>query len=139
MVPVVEKATEVRKEFADFLDDAQRRPKFIKRRKYQYVVLSADMLDAMAPLSIDVKLLKDEDGGFYTDCTAAPDVIGFGSSKQEALDSFADGLVSFCYEYYENFALYSATPNRVIQLPLVTKVVSRFERMSDITGLIKVV
>jgi hypothetical protein len=138
MVPVAEQATEVRKEFADFLDDAQRRPKFIKRRKYQYVLLSAEILEALAPVSLDVKLLKDEDGGFYTDCTMAPDVIGFGASKQEALDSFADGLVSFCYEYYENFALYSAAPNRIAQLPLVTMVVSHFEQSKDILDLIKV-
>jgi hypothetical protein len=139
MVSVIEKATEVRREFADFLDDAQRRPKFMKRRRQQYVVLPAEMLDVMAPQTVQVSLLSDEDGTYFTDCPAVADVIGFGKSEQEALDSFAEGLVSFCYEYYDNFALYSAAPNRVAQLPLVTAVVSHYERSGSIADLITVV
>jgi hypothetical protein len=138
VIPVTEQATEVRKDFADFLDDAQRRPKFIKRRKYQYVVLSTEMLDALAPQKVELQILSDEGSGYYTECSVAPDVIGFGASEQETIESFANGLVSFCYEYYENFAFYSAAPNRIAQLPLVTKVVSHYERFHDIAALIKV-
>jgi len=138
MVTVTESASEVRSAFADFLDEARVRPKYIGRRKYEYVVLSADVLDSIIGTPLDVKLLKDDDGGYFTESKALPDCIGFGSSREDAMRSFSEAAVSFSYEYYDKFPLYSAAPGRAGQAPVILRVISHFEQHGSIERLLKV-
>ena len=137
MSDIIEQASEVRNGFADFLDEARTRPKYFKRRKLQYVLMTVDEFDRLACTDIDVKAVKDDNGSFYTKSKALPEVIGFGSTEQEALRSFEEGAVSFAYEYYDNYPLYSASPGRAEQAAIITKIVAHNERVGSITDLLK--
>jgi hypothetical protein len=139
MPSVTERASAVRSEFADFLDDARLRPKYIKRRKMQYVMMSSDEFDRMLHRdNIDVKLIKDDNGEYYTESHALPMIIGFGATEDDALRSFEGDTVSFAYEYYSNYPLYSASPNTADKAVIVTKVISHYERYGNISGILKV-
>ncbi|MDR1014336.1 MAG: hypothetical protein LBL86_05085 [Coriobacteriales bacterium] len=128
----------MRNGFADFLDDARTRPRYLKRRKSHYVLMTSDDFDRLVSEDIDVKTVADDDGGHYTESRALPDVIGFGATREDALRSFEEGAVSFAYEYYDNYALYSASPGRSGQAALITKILSHNERFGSIADLIKV-
>ncbi|MDR0308495.1 MAG: hypothetical protein LBH87_01010 [Coriobacteriales bacterium] len=131
-------ATEVRKDFADFLDEARLRPQYIKRRSYQYIVLPAETFEKLTPdATVEVEFIEDEDGGIFTNNSFFPDVIGFGADKADALDSFKEGLISYSYEYYENFPIFSVSPGRAEQATAVLRLISHFERHANIDDLVK--
>jgi hypothetical protein len=138
MPQVTEQASEVRNGFADFLDDARTRPRYLKRRKLHYVLITSDEFDRLVNEKIDVRIVADDDGGHYTESEALPDVIGFGATKEDALRSFEEGVLSFAYEYYDNYALYSASPGRSEQAAIITKAIAHNERFGSLVNLIKV-
>ncbi|MDR2163890.1 MAG: hypothetical protein LBO70_08190 [Clostridiales Family XIII bacterium] len=130
-------ATDVRKGFSEFLDSAMRKPQFMKRRKQIYVTFPYETLDILFPAKITLRILRDSNGAYYTENSALPDIIGFGATKEEAVNSFIDDVVLYAYEYNDNYALYSASPNRAAHLPIVMKILSLFERDGDISGLME--
>ena len=130
-------ATKVRQEFADFLDDARLRPQYIKRRNYQYIVVPVDTFEALVPLAVNVKDKTDEDGSHFTENDQFPDVIGFGTTAEEALDSFKEGLAAYSYEYYDRFPLFSVTPGRAEQAPVILRLVSHYERYGNFDSIVK--
>ena len=137
MPPVTEQASAVRNEFADFLDDARVRPKYIKRRKVQYVMMSLDEFDRMVCRNIDVKLIKDDNGEYYTESKALPMVIGYGATRQDAMRSFEEAAISFAYEYYDNYPLYSASPGTADKAATIAKVIAHNERYGNISDILK--
>ena len=137
MTEVSHPATKVRQEFADFLDDARLRPQYIKRRNYHYVVISADTLDTLDPLAIEVKDKTDDDGSHFTENAQFPDVIGFGATSEEALDSFKAGLAEYSYEYYDRFPLFSAAPGRAEQALTILRLISHHERYGNLDSIVK--
>lgn len=138
MAAVSSSATKVRQEFANFLDDARQRPQYIKRRSYQYIVLPVETFEALVPSGIELKTINDEDGSYFTENKQFPDVIGFGSSKDEAISSFKEGLLSYSYEYYDQFLYYSVAPGRKEQAPTVLQLISHYERFGSIDKMVKV-
>ena len=137
MTGVSHQATKVRQEFADFLDDARLRPQYIKRRNYQYVVVSTETFEALVPLDIKVKDKTDEDGSHFTENSQFPDVIGFGATSEEALESFKEGLVAYSYEYYDRFPLFSVAPGRAEQALMILRLVSHNERYGNLDALVE--
>jgi len=138
MEKVSHQATKVRQGFADFLDDARIRPQYIKRRNYQYVVVSADTFEALDPLGIKIKDKTDTDGSHFTENTQFPDVIGFGATSEDALDSFKEGLVTYSYEYYDRFPLFSTAPSRAGQASKILRIISHYERFGNLDSIVKV-
>jgi hypothetical protein len=130
-------ATSVRKEFSEFLDSAMRKPQFMKRRKQIYITIPYETLEILFPEKISFRLYKDSDGSYYTENTVFPDIIGYGLTREEAIGSFIEDIVLYAYEYNDNYALYSVSPNRSAHLPLVMKIVSLFERDGDIAALVE--
>ena len=137
MANVAHPATKVRQGFADFLDDARLRPQYIKRRNYQYIVLPVDTFETLLPLSITVKDKIDEDGSHFTENTHFPDIIGFGATASDALDSFKEGLSAYSYEYYERFPLFSVAPGRAEQAPIILRLISHYERYGNLDAIVK--
>jgi hypothetical protein len=44
----------------------------------------------------------------------------------------------YAYEYYENYPLYSISPGRASQAPLILRIISRHERVGAIDELLEV-
>jgi predicted RNase H-like HicB family nuclease len=95
------------------------------------------MLDTLIPVSVSVRFIRDDDGMYYTDNSVLPDVIGFGETREDALASFIEGVLSFAYEYYDNFSFYRAAPNRASQAALVIRIISCYEQYGNIDVLIQ--
>ena len=136
MTSVSSPATKVRQEFADFLDEARRRPQYIKRRNYQYIVVSTETFETLVPLCITVKDVTDDNGSHFTENERFPDIIGFGATSEEALDSFKEGLVSYSYEYYERFSYYSLAPGREEHAPMILRLISHYERFGNLNEIV---
>jgi hypothetical protein len=130
-------ATDVRKEFSEFLDSAMKKPQFMRRRKQIYITIPYETLEILFPEKISFRLYKDSDGSYYTGNTMLPDIIGYGPTREAAINSFIEDIVIYAYEYNANYALYSVSPNRAAHLPLVMKIVSLFERDGDIAPLME--
>jgi hypothetical protein len=130
-------ATDVRKEFSGFLDSAIQQPQFTRRRRQIYVTFPYETLEILFPVKILLRVHRDDDGSYYTENKVLPDIIGFGETKEKAVDSFIDDVVRYAYEYNDNYALYSASPNRAAHLPVVMKILSLFERDGDISELME--
>jgi hypothetical protein len=138
MTPVSAASSEVRKSFSEFLDDARIKPQYIKRRKQVFITMPAESFDVVAPSKIILKTIRDRNGSFYTHNEVLPEIIGYGKAKEDAIDSFLDGLVSFAYEYYDNFQLYSASPGRAKQAPIIMKIISIFERGISVSDILEI-
>ena len=101
------------------------------------MVVSAEMFEALSPLTIRVKDKIDDDGSHFTENNEFPDVIGFGATVDEALDSFKEGLVEYSYEYYDRFSLFSVAPGRAKQASMILLLISHFERFGNFDAIVK--
>jgi hypothetical protein len=116
-------ATEARGRFADLLDDARKRPQFVRRRRQSFVLMPVDDMTRLPPYKIHLRVVH-EDGIYVTENDEIDDVIGWGDTREEAIDGFLEDLVMFSYMYYDHFDEFITAPNRVGQWPIVLKVIS---------------
>lgn len=63
------------------------------------------------------------------------DIIGWGDSKQEAIDDFINSLDVYAHDYYDNFQVYSKTARGKKDLPYVLRIISASE-LDDIKSMI---
>jgi predicted RNase H-like HicB family nuclease len=131
-------ATDVRREFSEFLDEAVKKPQYTRRRKQIYITIPCETLDRIFPYKIRVIIKKDSDGGYYSQNDMLPSIIGYGATKKAALESLREDLIAYAYEYNDNFPLYSVAPNRADDLPIVMKILSHYEKDGDISAVIEV-
>ena len=133
--------SEARGNFSAFLDDAGKKPGFIKRRRETFVVVSTAAIERAITKKINVSFAFDDtkDGRvFYTKNDVFPDVIGWGETTEKAQSSFIEGLADFCQIFYDNFSRYSEAPNRKGQVIYVLKVVSAMASGKDLLHLIDI-
>lgn len=76
-------------------------------------------------------LKVDEDSVVATSPTIN-DLIWYGTTEEEALRSFAKALVEYVQDFDEDYALYSAAPNRRGHVPYVLRALAA----SGIEGLL---
>lgn len=115
-------ATEVRKNWSSICDNVVRvRPNVIKRtRDYLFLSTREDILAMLSGVKCSVSIINESDGSF----TAATDEIDLAendTTEELALSALASSLLDYALEYYDNYQLYSRSPNRSGHLPYVTK------------------
>ena len=138
---VAKGASEARENFSMFLDESEKRPGFISRRRSTYVVIPSSVIEKIAPLKIMVAYCHDDMGTgrvYYTKNHIFPDVVGWGDTKAQALSSFIDGLKDFCNIFYEDFYSFSRAPNRQEQIFPVLAILSIMSNGGDISEIIEV-
>ena len=87
-------------------------------------------------MNIKVKDITDDDGSHFTENKQFPDIIGFGASAEDALDSFKEGLVSYSYEYYNHFTYYSVAPGREKHALTILSLISHYERLGNLDKIV---
>ena len=140
MEVVAKGASEARKNFSLFLDEAEKRPGFINRRRSTYIVIPSNAIEKIASLKIKVAYCHDDmDAGrvYYTKNPVFPDVVGWGDTKEQALSSFVDGLKDFCSIFYEDFYGFSRAPNRQGQVFPVLAILSIMSNGGDVSEIIE--
>lgn len=119
---IVMNSADVRQEWSSVMDTAiRRKPVFVKRTR-DYMMLADTGL--IARLLDGVKFYADEyseDDGSVTLALRDMDIAVNGADGAEARSALVSAILEYAEEYYDNFELYSASPNRAPHLPYVIK------------------
>jgi len=118
-------ATEVRKDWSDTIDTvAHRKPVFIQRTHDNLVILNVSLLQTMfQDMQITVNLFSEEDGS-VTGSVEELDVIENGTDQTDCLNKIIAGLKEYADDYYNEFEVWSAAPNRKAHIPYVFKILT---------------
>ena len=116
--------TEARNNFSEtFNNTIYVKPQIIKKSKNDTLLIKKEevfrILDSM---KIDITISK-EDGMFLTSNEIMPDIIGWGNTKEEAVDDFIEFLDAYAHDYYDNYDTYSKTERGKRDLPYIFKVI----------------
>ncbi len=124
---IYQSATVVRSNFSDTIDKAiYDRPQFINRTKDVTLLVGAELLNSILSSSvIHYSAHYDKKDKIYVITnTEIEDIIASGDSLEEAETDLAASLLEYAHEYYDEFGLYSRTPNRKGHLPFVIRLLS---------------
>lgn len=115
-------ATEVRKNWSEVCDYVVRKkPSLITRtRDTLYLSSKENMLNLLSSTRYECNVYKEKDGS-YTAISTSMDLAENAGSEEAACAELANSILEYAEEYYENYALYSAAPNRRPHLPYITK------------------
>lgn len=115
-------ATEVRKNWSSICDNVVRvRPNVIKRtRDYLFLSTREDILAMLSGVKCTVSTIHENDGS-YTLATDEMYLAENADTENQALMNLAASILEYAIEYYDNYQLYSRSPNRSGHLPYVTK------------------
>ena len=127
-------SSDARKNFSETISNALfSKPQLIRRNKNDVVIASKDLVfDMLEHLRIELFIKKDKNT-YYTENNVLEDIIGWGNTKEEAIDDFVKALDVYAHDYYENFQLYSKTERGKKDLPYIFRVFcsSSFDDIKD--------
>lgn len=117
---VMEQATDVRKEWSAVCDSVIReKPKFIKRTRDRMWFSSLDtMADILEAYPFTAKVYKEADGSITLSMNEI-DLVENGRTMEEARLKLGTSLLEYSTDYYEDYELYSHSPNRKKHIPYV--------------------
>lgn len=115
-------ATDFRKEFSQTIDSAVReKPQFIKRTRDHLMLADVDFIDAIlsAYNFTAKKYIEDDDS--VTLSLNEIDLAENGGTEKEARKKLAESIIEYAEDFYNEFELWSAAPNRRDHIPFVFK------------------
>ncbi len=129
MKPFYQSATEVRKNFSECIDLAvHERPLFVSRTRDGVVLIGERFFgDLLETATIHCTFEEESDDGYVLTNEEITDIIAFGKTKPEAMHDLAEQLLEYAAEYYENYNLYSRSPNRKAHIPYVLRILTLAE------------
>lgn len=129
-------SSEVRKNFSETINNAiYSKPQLIRRNRNDMVLVGKDLVFNMLE-NLRIKVIIKKDGKtFYTENDKLEDIVGWGSTKEEAINDFINYLDVYAHEYYSNFELYSKTERGKKDLPYVFRVICS-SSIEDIKGML---
>lgn len=126
MIPVTEKASEVRQHFSQFVDDVVRehRPGFFTRNRDILATLSVPQLKVLVDhVDFHADVEPDGQGGYVGTLRELDDLIASASTREGVINALTDDLIDYAQEYLGgSFALYFRAPNRAHHFAYVLKV-----------------
>ena len=99
----------------------QNRPQIIDHRDDSMVLISATDLSALLSGIRYEATVKQEDDGSITLSLDALDLVVNAPTHEAAKRAMANCISEYAEDYYEDFEMYSAAPNRKGHLPFVIK------------------
>ncbi|MGJ7045401.1 hypothetical protein HNR52_001602 [Thermoanaerobacterium thermosulfurigenes] len=116
-------ATDVRKEWADFINSVVReKPKIIKRTKDYVFVSNIDMIKEMLTAYTFTANILNEDDGTVTISLNEIDIVVNGKDENEALNLLVDDMIEYAEDFYNDFQYWYSAPNRREHLPYVLNI-----------------
>jgi len=122
---IFQSATVVRNNFSDTIDKAiYDRPQFINRTKDLALLVGAELLNnILSSAVIHYSAEYDKSSKTYVLTNAEiDDILASGETLEDALNDLSNNLLEYAHEYYDEFGLYSRTPNRKAHLPYVIRI-----------------
>lgn len=119
---LMEQATTVRKEWSSVCDSViHNKPKFIKRTRdrmwFSNLETMADILEAY---QFTAKKFIEDDGSVTLSLNEI-DLVENGSDEQTARLNLGKAILEYSTDYYNEYELYSHTPNRKRHIPYIFK------------------
>ncbi|MDD2534338.1 MAG: hypothetical protein PHC86_06535 [Eubacteriales bacterium] len=119
-------ATEVRKDFSEFIDSVvHEKPRIIKRSRDYVVAMNLELLKEILSIEKMVIVIQQESDGSIT---GVCDVLGLmtnAKTQEQVLKDLAREAVEYADDYYQDFAYWHAAPNRKHHLPYVFAILSQ--------------
>lgn len=119
---LMEQATTVRKEWSAVCDSVMHeKPRFIKRTRdkmwFSSLETMSELLDAYR---FTAERYVEEDGSVTLSLNEI-DLVENGTEEKEARRRLAEAILEYSLEYYEEYELYSHSPNRRKHIPYIFK------------------
>lgn len=130
-------STEVRKDFSSTIDRViYCKPQFVQRTHNRMVMIEEGELNSLlSNLTIPVKFIKEDDGSFIATNSVIEDVFSAGATKETAMSELCKDLIEYAQDYYDDYDLYSKTPNRKKHAPYVMRILSS-PSMESVRGML---
>ena len=119
---LMEKATTVRKEWSAVCDSViHNKPKFIKRTRDKMWFSNLEtMSEILEAYQFTAKKFIEEDGSVTLSLNEI-DLVENGKDEQEARLNLANAILEYSMEYYNEYEMYSHSPNRKKHIPYIFK------------------
>ena len=132
---LMEKATTVRKEWSAVCDSViHNKPKFIKRTRDKMWFSNLEtMSEILEAYQFTAKKFIEEDGSVTLSLNEI-DLVENGKDEQEARLNLANAILEYSMEYYNEYEMYSHSPNRKKHIPYIFKalIIDNSEKIGDI-------
>ncbi len=119
---LMEQATTVRKEWSAVCDSVMHeKPRFIKRTRDKMWFSSLEtMSELLEAYRFTAERYVEEDGSVTLSLNEI-DLVENGTEEKEARRRLAEAILEYSLEYYEEYELYSHSPNRRKHIPYIFK------------------
>ncbi|MCX4300513.1 MAG: hypothetical protein OSJ73_26550 [Lachnospiraceae bacterium] len=119
---LVEQATTVRKEWSAVCDSViHEKPKFIKRTRDKMWFSNLETISEILEVYHFTTLKYIEDDNTITLSLNEIDLIENGRNEQEARLNMGKAILDYALEYYNEYQMYSRSPNRKKHIPYIFK------------------
>ena len=119
---LMEQATKVRKEWSSVCDSViHDKPKFIKRTRDKMCFSNLETMRSILDIyKFTAQSLVEEDGSVTLSLNEI-DLIENGKNEDEARLKLAQSILEYAVDYYNDYAMYSHSPNRKGHIPYIFK------------------
>lgn len=132
---LMEKATTVRKEWSAVCDSViHNKPKFIKRTRDKMWLSNLEtMSEILEAYQFTAKKFIEEDNSVTLSLNEM-DLVENGKDEQEARLNLANAILEYSMEYYNEYEMYSHSPNRKKHIPYIFKalIIDNSEKIGEI-------
>lgn len=132
---LMEKATTVRKEWSAVCDSViHNKPKFIKRTRDKMWLSNLEtMAEILEAYQFTAKKFIEEDDSVTLSLNEI-DLVENGKDEQEARLNLANAILEYSMEYYNEYEMYSHSPNRKKHIPYIFKalIIDNSEKIGEI-------
>lgn len=119
---LMEQATAVRKEWSAVCDSViHEKPKFIKRTRDKMWFSSLETMSEILDAYKFTAYKYIEDDGSVTLSLNEIDLVENGENEQAARIALGKAILEYSADYYNDYALYSHSPNRKGHIPYIFK------------------
>lgn len=119
---LMEQATAVRKEWSAVCDSViHEKPKFIKRTRDKMWFSNLETMSEILQAYQFTALKYREDDGSVTLSLNEIDLVENGKNEQEARLKLGQAILEYSFEYYNEYEIYSHSPNRRGHIPYIFK------------------
>ena len=132
---LMEKATTVRKEWSAVCDSViHNKPKFIKRTRDKMWLSNLETVsEILEAYQFTAKKFIEEDNSVTLSLNEM-DLVENGKDEQEARLNLANAILEYSMEYYNEYEMYSHSPNRKKHIPYIFKalIIDNSEKIGEI-------
>ncbi len=119
---LMEQATNVRKEWSAVCDSVvHEKPKFIKRTRDKMWFSNLETISEFLQAYQFTSLKYIEDDGSVTLSLNEIDLVENGKNEEEARLNLGRSILEYSLDYYDEYELYSHSPNRKKHIPYIFK------------------